>query len=105
MPKSGPAGAAVPTRAASSRPAGASGRSPVGSQIAMLRSNSLPMLVQRELEHMIIDGELAAGAKLNEIALKKDEAALKAQVMATGKSCKACHDDFRSPDYEKENEE
>jgi len=26
-------------------------------------------------------------------------------VIATGKACKACHDDFRSPDYEKENEE
>ena len=71
MPKSGPAGAAMPTRAPSPRPAGASGRSPVGSQIAMLRSNSLPMLVQRELEHMIIDGELAAGAKLNEIAVAR----------------------------------
>ena len=47
----------------------------------------------------------AEAAKLNEIALKKDEAGLKAQVMETGKSCKACHDTYRSPDYEKENEE
>jgi len=25
--------------------------------------------------------------------------------VATGKACKACHDDYRSPDYEKENED
>ncbi|CAG0966045.1 putative D-xylose utilization operon transcriptional repressor [Burkholderiales bacterium] len=34
--------------------------------IALLRSSSLPMLVQRELERMILAGELAVGAKLNE---------------------------------------
>jgi phosphonate utilization transcriptional regulator len=34
--------------------------------IAMLQSNSLPGLVQRELERMILAGDLAAGAKLNE---------------------------------------
>lgn len=35
--------------------------------IAVLQSNSLPMLVQRELERMILAGDLPAGAKLNEI--------------------------------------
>lgn len=34
--------------------------------IRVLQSNSLPMLVQRELERMILAGDLAAGAKLNE---------------------------------------
>src|SRR5215469_13616640 len=29
----------------------------------------------------------------------------KAMQAATGKACKACHDDYRSPDYEKENED
>src|SRR5215471_14492296 len=34
--------------------------------IALVQSSSLPMLVQRELERMILAGDLAAGAKLNE---------------------------------------
>ncbi len=34
--------------------------------IALVQSNSLPSLVQRELERMIVAGETAAGAKLNE---------------------------------------
>ena len=37
--------------------------------IALLRSNSLPTLVHRELERMILAGELAVGAKLNEEAV------------------------------------
>jgi phosphonate utilization transcriptional regulator len=37
--------------------------------IAILRSNSLPALAQREIERMILTGELAVGAKLNEVAL------------------------------------
>ena len=37
--------------------------------IAVLQSNSLPGLVQRELERMIVAGDLAAGAKLNEVAI------------------------------------
>jgi phosphonate utilization transcriptional regulator len=39
------------------------------STIAVLQSNSLPALVQRELERMIIAGDLPAGAKLNEVAI------------------------------------
>jgi phosphonate utilization transcriptional regulator len=34
--------------------------------IALVQSSSLPMLVQKELERMILAGDLAAGAKLNE---------------------------------------
>ena len=37
--------------------------------IAILRSNSLPTLVQKEIERMILAGELAVGAKLNEVAV------------------------------------
>jgi len=37
--------------------------------IAVLQSNSLPALVQRDLERMIVAGELPAGTKLNETAL------------------------------------
>jgi phosphonate utilization transcriptional regulator len=35
--------------------------------IALLQANSLPSLVQREIERMILAGDLAAGAKLREI--------------------------------------
>ena len=37
--------------------------------IAILQNHSLTMLVQRELERMVLAGELAAGEKLNELAL------------------------------------
>ncbi len=37
--------------------------------IAVLQTHSLPGLVQRELERMILAGELTAGAKLNEVAI------------------------------------
>lgn len=37
--------------------------------IAILKSHSLTVLVQRELERMVLAGELASGEKLNELAL------------------------------------
>jgi phosphonate utilization transcriptional regulator len=37
--------------------------------IALVQTNSLPMLVQQELERMILGGELRVGAKLNEAAM------------------------------------
>ena len=37
--------------------------------IALVQTSSLPMLVQRELERMILNGEIPAGGKLNEAAL------------------------------------
>lgn len=42
------------------------GKTAVAGTIAVLQSNSLPTLVQRELERMILAGDLPAGAKLNE---------------------------------------
>src|ERR1700686_556981 len=42
---------------------------PAAATIALVRSNSLPMLVQKELERMILAGDPAAGAKLNEAAV------------------------------------
>jgi|GEM_PF-120661 len=47
----------------------------------------------------------AASVKLHQAAAKKDAGELKAQVIAMGKSCKACHDDYRSPEYEKDAEQ
>ncbi|MCC7326342.1 MAG: phosphonate utilization associated transcriptional regulator [Burkholderiales bacterium] len=40
-----------------------------GATIAVLQGNSLPALVQRELERMILTGDLPAGAKLNEASI------------------------------------
>jgi phosphonate utilization transcriptional regulator len=37
--------------------------------IALVQSSSLPMLVQKELERMILAGDLPAGGKLNEVAV------------------------------------
>lgn len=56
------------------KPAGAT--SPVAdaaasAAIALVKSSSLPTLVRRELERMILSGELAVGAKLNEVALAR----------------------------------
>jgi phosphonate utilization transcriptional regulator len=58
----------------SSRPATAAPRAPrhasaLPGTIAMLQSNSLPTLVQREIERMILAGDLPAGAKLNEVTI------------------------------------
>src|SRR5215475_12889598 len=47
----------------------------------------------------------AEAAKLDQIAQTRNGDALKAQVETVGKACKACHDSYRSPDYEKENED
>lgn len=47
----------------------------------------------------------AEAAKLNQIAGSKNADALRAQVVVVGKACKACHDTYRSPDYEKDNED
>jgi len=40
-----------------------------GASISMLQTHSLPTLVQREIERLILEGGLAPGAKLNEAAL------------------------------------
>jgi cytochrome c556 len=48
---------------------------------------------------------IAETVKLSQVASTKDAAALRTEVIVLGKSCKACHDNYRSPDYEKENED
>lgn len=42
---------------------------PATTAIALVQSTSLPGLVQKELERMIVAGDLAAGSKLNEAAV------------------------------------
>ncbi len=58
--------AAAPTAAALP---GFAGRAPGTDAIALVQSSSLPMLVQRELERMILAGDLPAGGKLSEAAV------------------------------------
>ncbi len=50
-------------------------------------------------------GMIAEAAKLEQVFAKKDASELRAQVIALGKTCKGCHDDYRSPDYEKDAEQ
>src|SRR6201996_3233880 len=44
----------------------------------------------------------AETAKLKQVAAAKNAGALKDEAFTLGKACKACHDNYRSPDYEKE---
>ncbi len=64
----GPAAARAPRAAAPRAPGRLPGDAP-GGTIALLQSNSLPALVQRELERMILAGDLPAGAKLTEASI------------------------------------
>ncbi len=70
-----------------------------------VKTYALPAIWQNNDDFVTL-GKLAQveAAKLNQVALSKDANALKAQVEAMGKACKACHDGYRSPDSEKEDE-
>ena len=74
-PRALPAAGAIPSRRANAAADGngAPLKPPAAGDgvhtIRVLQSNSLPMLVQRELERMILAGDLRAGSKLNEAAI------------------------------------
>ncbi len=63
-PPSGPGGAVRTPQRRRKRAAPAPARG--ADAIALIQSSSLPMLVQKELERMILAGDLPAGSKLNE---------------------------------------
>ena len=70
------------------------------------KTYALPAIWQKNDDFMELGKAAQAEAvKLDQVASSKDVNALKAQALATGKACKACHDNYRSPDYEKENED
>jgi len=48
---------------------------------------------------------VAESQRLQPVFAKKDSGEMRAQVVALGKTCKACHDGYRSPDYEKDAEQ
>lgn len=73
---------------------------------AHVKTYALPVIWQKQDDFTKLGKQLQAdAAKLQQVANAKDEAGLKAQVQVIGKTCKACHDTYRSPDYEKDNEE
>lgn len=70
-----------------------------------VKTYALPAVWQKPDDFTRLGKAVAAeSVKLNQIATAKDAAALKAQFFTVGKACKACHDDYRSPDYEKDND-
>ncbi len=71
MAKSSAPGSPDAAGARTARPAVPPSAPAVADSIALVRTSSLPMLVQRELERMILAGELGVGAKLNEDTVAK----------------------------------
>jgi cytochrome c556 len=70
------------------------------------KTYALPALWQKPDDFTRLGKALMAEtAKLKQVADTKNADALKAEVVVIGKNCKACHDSYRSPDYEKENED
>ena len=73
---------------------------------AHVKTYALPAIWQKPDDFQKIGKQLQVdAAKLNQIAQAKDEPALRAHLQTIGKTCKACHDTYRSPDYDKDNEE
>lgn len=71
---------------------------------AGVKTYSLPVIwQQRERFDKIGHAASAEAIKLNQLVAKRDLGGVKAQYVVLGKSCKACHDDYRSPDFEKDN--
>jgi cytochrome c556 len=71
-----------------------------------VKTYALPVVWAKPDDFTRLGKQLQAdAAKLNQVAQAKDDAGLKAQVQVIGKTCKSCHDTYRSPDYEKDNEE
>jgi cytochrome c556 len=71
-----------------------------------VKTYALPVIWQKNDDFVKLGKAAQSEAlKLDQVAASKNADALKAQVIATGKACKACHDTYRSPDYEKENDD
>lgn len=70
------------------------------------KTYALPVIWQKPDDFTRLGKAAAVEAgKLKEIVAKRNVDAANAQVVALGKACKACHDTYRSPDYEKENDD
>lgn len=73
---------------------------------AGVKTYALPAIWQKQDDFTKLGKTMQAEAiKLDQVANSKNLDALKAEAVTMGKACKACHDDYRSKDYEKENDE
>jgi cytochrome c556 len=71
-----------------------------------IKTYALPALWQKPDDFTKLGkAMMAQTTKLKQVAAAKNAEALKEEVIALGKNCKACHDSYRSPDYEKENDD
>jgi cytochrome c556 len=71
-----------------------------------IKTYALPAIWQKPDDFTKLGKAMQAEVvKLKQVAATKNADATKAQVLATGKTCKACHDGYRSKDYEKDEEE
>ncbi len=73
---------------------------------AGVKTYALPEIWQKQDDFTKIGKAMQAEAiKLDQVANSRNLDGLKAEAVSLGKACKACHDPYRSPDYEKENDE
>lgn len=71
-----------------------------------VKTYALPALWQKGDDFTKLGKAMQAEAvKLKQVAAAKNAGALKEEAFTLGKACKACHDNYRSPDYEKENDD
>jgi len=73
---------------------------------AGVKTYALPAIWQKQDDFTKIGKTMQAEAiKFDQVANSRNLDALKVEAVTMGKACKACHDDYRSKDYEKENDE
>ena len=73
---------------------------------AGVKTYALPTIWQKQDDFTKLGKAMQAEAiKLDQVANSRNLDALKTEAVTMGKACKACHDDYRSKDYEKENDE
>jgi cytochrome c556 len=73
---------------------------------AGVKTYALPIIWQKSDDFTRLGKTAAAeSTKLKIVASQKNTDAARAQFIVLGKACKACHDTYRSPDYEKDNDD
>jgi cytochrome c556 len=71
-----------------------------------VKTYALPEIWQKQDDFTKIGKAAQAEAiKFDQVVNSRNLDALKTEAVTLGKACKACHDDYRSKDYEKENDE
>ena len=71
-----------------------------------VKTYALPAIWQKNDDFTKLGkAEQAEVAKFAQVAATKNAGALAEEAATLGKACKACHDNYRSPDYEKENDD